>query len=130
VSPLAIIVIVVVVLLVLLFVGGLIAARRHARDTEDELSASIAAADRALEAARAADRGWDPVLLEEAARQALQRERPDFRYDKLQLVLVEDRPGTEEDRAELAAVGEEGVVRVGVSRQGGAWAAQILKASR
>jgi type II secretory pathway pseudopilin PulG len=128
VSPLAIIVIVVVVLLVLLFAGGLVAARRHARATEDELTASIAAADRALEAARAADRGWDPVLLEEAARQVLQRDRPEFRYDKLQLVLVEDRPGTEEDRAELAAVGDEGVVRVGVSRHGGDWAAEILNA--
>ena len=127
-SPLAIVVIVLVVLLVLLFVGGLVGARRHASANEGELTARIGAADRALEAARAVDRGWDPVLLEEAARQVLQRDRPDFRYDKLQLVLVDDRPGIEEDRAELAAVGEEGVVRVGVSRRGGAWAAEILAA--
>jgi type II secretory pathway pseudopilin PulG len=128
VSPLAIVVIVIVVLLVLLFVGGLVGARRHASANEGELTARIAAADRALEAARAADRGWDPVLLEEAARQVLQRDRPDFRYDKLHLVLVEDRPGTEEDRAELAAVGDEGVLRVGVSRHDGAWVAEILAA--
>lgn len=123
-SPLAIIVIVVLVLLILFFVGGVIGARRRADQTEDELDARIAAADRALEAARAADRGWDPILLEEAARTALDRERPDFHYDKLHLVLVDDRPGTDEDRCEMAAVGDEGVVRVSVTRRGGSWVAE------
>ena len=123
-SPVAIIVIVFLVLLVLLFVGGLLAARRRAERTADELDSRIAAADRALEAARAADRGWDPVLLEEAARVALERERPDFHYDKLHLVLVDDRPGTEQDRAEMAAVGDEGVLRVLVARRGDSWVAE------
>src|SRR3954470_11539395 len=123
-SLVAIIVIVVLVLLVLLFVGGLIAARRHADATEGHLHERIAAADQALEAARAADRGWDPILLEEAARTALERERPDFRYDKLHLVLVDDRPGTDEDRAELAAVGDEGAVRIAVIRRGDQWQAE------
>jgi hypothetical protein len=123
-SPVAIIVIVLLVLLVLLFVGGLLGARRRAEHTADELDSRIAAADRALEAARAADRGWDPVLLEEAARVALERERPDFHYDKLHLVLVDDRPGTEHDRAEMAAVGDEGVLRVLVTRRGDSWVAE------
>src|SRR3954454_8094507 len=82
-SPLAIVAIVILALLALLFVGGLLCARRHAAATSEELTARIAAADRALEASRAADRGWDPILLEEAARVALDRERPDFRCDKL-----------------------------------------------
>jgi hypothetical protein len=120
-SPLAIIVIVFFVLVVVFFVGGLIIARRRAEATEPRLNERIAAADRALEAARAADRGWDPILLEEAARVALDRERPDFRYDKLHLVLVDDRPGTGEDRAEMAAVGDEGVVHVSVARRGETW---------
>src|SRR3954447_2843319 len=123
-SPVAIIVIVLLVLLVLLFVGGLIGARRHADATSGRLHERISAADRALEAARAADRGWDPILLEEAARTALDRERPDFHYDKLHLVLVDDRPGTDEDRCEMAAVGDEGVVRVSVTRRGGSWVAE------
>jgi hypothetical protein len=125
-SPLAIIVIVLLVLLVVLFIGGYIAARRHAEATAGQLRERIAAADRALEAARAADRGWDPVLLEEAARVALDRERPDFRYDKLHLVLVDDRPGTGEDRAELAAVSDEGVVRVKVARRADGWVAESV----
>jgi len=123
-SPVAIVVIVLLVLLVVLFLGGLIGARRRADETADELDSRIAAADRALEAARAADRGWDPILLEEAARVALDRERPDFRYDKLHLVLVDDRPGTDQDRAEMAAVGDAGVVRVSVARRGDNWVAE------
>jgi hypothetical protein len=126
-SLLAIVAIVVLALAVLFFIGGLIAARRHADATEADLRARVAAADRALEAARAADRGWDPVLLEEAARVALERERPDFHYDRLQLVLVDDRPGTDEDRAELAAVAEDRVVRVGVTRRGGTWVADSVR---
>src|SRR3954453_13697015 len=122
-SPLAIVAIVLLALLVLFFVGGLIAARRHAEATDERLGERIGAADRALEAARAADRGWDPVLLEEAARVALERERPDFHYDKLHLVLVDDRPGTDEDRAELAATAEGQVVRVAVTRRGDQWVA-------
>jgi hypothetical protein len=125
-SPLAIIVIVLVVLLVVFFAGGLIAARRRAEATDARLSERIAAADRALEAARAADRGWDAVLLEEAARVALDRERPDFRYHQLHLVLVDDQPGTDADRAEMAAVGEDGVVRVKVARHGESWVAESL----
>jgi hypothetical protein len=125
-SPLAIVAIVLVVALVLLFAGGLVAAGRRTRAAEKRLNERIAAADRALEAARAADRGWDPMLLEEAARAALQRERPDFHYDKLHLVLVDDHPGKDEDRAELAAVGDAGVIRVRVARRGDTWVGESL----
>src|SRR3954468_11367943 len=123
-SLLAIIAIVLIVLLVIFFVGGLLGARRHAEANDERLGERIAAADRALEAARAADRGWDPILLEEAARTALERDRPDFHYDKLHLVLVDDRPGTDEDRAELAAIGDDGVIRVAVARRGESWVAE------
>ena len=123
-SLLAIVIVVVAVLAIVFFVGGLIAVRRRARENAGELGARIAAADQALEAARAADRGWDPALLQEAARAGLQRERPDFRYDNLHLVLVDDRPGTDEDRAEMAAVGADGVVHVTVARRGESWVAE------
>jgi type II secretory pathway pseudopilin PulG len=123
-SPLAIVIVVVAVLAILFFIGGLVAVRRRAREHAGVLDAKIRAADQALEAARAADRGWDPILLEEAARLALERERPDFRYDRLHLVLVDDRPGTEADRAEMAAVGSDGVVHVRVARRGDNWVAE------
>ena len=120
-SLVAIIVIVVLAIAVIFFIGGLVVVRRRRRENAGELEAHIRAADQALEAARAADRGWDPVLMQEAARSALERERPDFRYDNLHLVRVDDRPGTEEDRAEMAAVGGGEVVRVSVARRGGNW---------
>jgi hypothetical protein len=126
-SPVAIVAIVLAVILVLFFVGGLIAARRRTEANADALREHIAAADQALEAARAADRGWDPILLEEAARVALERDRPDFRYDKLHLVLVDDRPGIEEDRAEMAAVSSDGIVRVAVARRADGWVADSVR---
>jgi type II secretory pathway pseudopilin PulG len=125
-SALAIVVLVLVAILVVLFIGGLIVARRHAAATEDRMTERIAAADQALEAARAADRGWDPLVLEEAARVALQEALPDFHYDRLQLVLVDDRPGTDHDRAEMIAASGTGLVRIAVTRHGNAWAAKIV----
>ena len=125
-STIAIIALVLLGLLALLFVGGVLAVRRHARETSGELLAKIQAADRALESARAADRGWDRVLLDEAARSAIDAERPGFRYDALHLVLVEDRPGIDEDRAQMAAVGGDGEVRVLLTRRGGAWVADSV----
>ena len=73
-SLLAIIAIVLGVLIVVFFIGGLIVVRRRTRANDGALREHITAADRALEAARAADRGWDVVRLEEAARRALERE--------------------------------------------------------
>ncbi|HEX6714102.1 MAG TPA: hypothetical protein VF066_11975 [Thermoleophilaceae bacterium] len=125
-SPLAIIAIVLAVLLILFFVGGLIGARRRAQEHEERLHERVAAADRALEAARAADRGWDPVVMEDAARIALEQAAPDFRYDALHLVRVDDRPGTDEDRAEFVASGADAVLRVAVFRRGEQWLAEVL----
>jgi hypothetical protein len=126
VSTLGIIVLVLIVLLILLFVGGLVAVRRHARAREGDLRRKIMAADRALEAARAADRGWDPVLMEEAARKALELAAPGWQYDALHVVLVDDRPGTDADRAEMVASGPDRVVRIAVTRRGDAWLGEIL----
>ena len=109
-STVAIVLLVLLALLVVLFVGGVIAARRHANATSGRLLLKIQAADRALEAARA----------------AIELERPGFRYDALHLVLVEDRPGTEEDRAQIAAVGDDGELRVVLSRHGDAWVAKSV----
>src|SRR3954464_6768539 len=97
-SLLAIIAIVLGVLVVVCFIGGLIVVRRRSQANAGQRHDHIQAADRALEAARAVDRGWDVVRLEEACRRALERDHPDFRYDSLNPVLVDDRPGTEEDR--------------------------------
>jgi hypothetical protein len=119
-SVVLIIVIVVVVLAAVLFIGGLVYSRRRLNDPD--LERHIRGADRALEQARANDRGWDRALLEEAARRTLAAERPEFGVNQLHLVLVDDRPGVEEDRAHMLAMGEDGEARVVLTRdQDGQW---------
>jgi cell division protein FtsL len=125
-SVLAIVLIALGAVLLLLFIGGLTAASRRADEREGDRVQSLAEADRALEEARAADKGWERVLLEEAARKILAEERPDWRYDRLDLVLVDDRPGVAEDRAHFLAAGTDSEVRIVLTRQDGGWTADIV----
>jgi type II secretory pathway pseudopilin PulG len=125
-SAVAIVLIVLGALLLLLFVGGLAAAARRAREREGERVQSLAEADRALEQARAADKGWERVLLEEAARKILAQERPGWQYDRLDLVLVDDRPGVTEDRAHFLATAPDDEVRIVLTRLDGGWIAKLV----
>ena len=122
----AIIVIVIAAILLLLFVGGLVAARRRADDPRSE--ERIRAADRALEQARASDRGWDRERMAGACAQAISEQRPDHDWDAIDLVLVDDRPGVTDDRAHLVASGPRGDVRVILARrEGGEWFAEQVE---
>src|SRR3954468_5829001 len=100
-SALAIVLIVFAALTLVFLIGGIVIARRRVEspDWDDH----IRRADQALEQARAADRGWDRELIHAAARSALGDHRPGFEPDSMDLVLVDDRPGVEEDRAHLIA---------------------------
>jgi hypothetical protein len=124
-SILAIILIAVGVLLAVLLALGFLGARTRDRRRAGTWAQHVAEADSALEQARAADRGWDRGLMEAAVRGALERSRPGWTYDDLHLVLVDDRPGTEEDRAHFVAVGDGGEeARVVLERQGDQWSAE------
>jgi hypothetical protein len=126
-SILAIILIVVAVVVLLVLAGGLVAARRrHRAELESgTFERSLAEADQALEQARAADRGWDRQVLEEAARQAVAEARPGGEY-RLHLVLVDDRPGVTEDRAQFLAVGDDRV-KVTLARRDEGWVAERVE---
>jgi hypothetical protein len=125
-SVLAIVLVVIGAVLLVFFVGGLIGARRRANRPGTE--AAIAAADRALEQARATDRGWDRELLEQVARGALEAERPGSAWDTVDLVLVDDRPGVADDVAHLVAAGPAGQARVVLARrEGGDWYSQSVE---
>jgi type II secretory pathway pseudopilin PulG len=126
-SALAIVLIVIGALVLLLLLGGLAASRRRARRLGSQRDRAIAAADRQLEEARAADRGWDRALLTAAADAAVAEARPDFSYERLDLVLVDDRPGVSEDRAHLVASGSQGQVRVVLARRDGEWIAERVE---
>ena len=125
-SALAIVLIVVGGVILLLLIGGAVVARRRASD--GDYAQHVAAADQALEAARAADRGWDRAMLEQTARSALESQRPGWAYSDLHLVLVDDRPGVVDDRAHLVAVGTDGEARLVLTRvAGGEWVVERVE---
>ena len=125
-SALAIVLIVLGALTLILVVGGLIVARR--RTERPEWDEHIRHADQALEQARAADRGWDRELIHAAARSALGEHRPEFEPHSLDLVLVDDRPGVEEDRAHLIAARPGETIRVVLARDAsGAWGVERVE---
>jgi hypothetical protein len=120
VSVLAIVLIVIAAVLAVFVLGGLVVARR--RRNRPGFEQHIAQADQALERARAEDKGWDRELLQEAARRALASLRPGAEASSLHLVLVDDRPGVEEDRAHFVADVPEGRVQLVLARAAdGSW---------
>src|SRR5436853_2208724 len=125
-SALAIVLIVFAAIILVFLAGGLIAARRRAdRPGWEE---HIRRADQMLEQARAADRGWDRELIHAAARTALGQHRPGFEAASLDLILVDDRPGVEEDRAHLIAAGRGETVRVVLARDAsGEWGVERVE---
>ncbi len=110
--------------MVLLLVGGLLGARRRDRLQEPDYARHLAEADQALEQARASDRGWDRANMEAVARTALEVAHPGGVFERLELVLVDDRPGVSEDRAHFEAVTGDGRVRVVVARGERGWFAE------
>jgi len=127
VSTLATVLIVVAVVFLLFFLGGVLAVRARDRKFAGVYSEHVAAADHALEAARAADRGWDRDVMIAAAAAALEERRPGWAYENLHLVLVDDRPGVDEDRARFVAMAGNDEVHVAIRRAGGSWVLDDVK---
>ena len=126
-STLEIVLIVFCSLVVLFFIGGLLGALSRDRRRAGSYAEHVAAADAALEQARAADLGWDREVMETAAREALEGSRPGWSYEELHLVLVDDRPGVAEDRAQFVAVAGDDEARIFLGRQGERWAAERVE---
>jgi hypothetical protein len=128
ISTLAIVLIIVGVLIAIALVLGILGIRARNRRQADTWAKHVAAADSALEQARATDRGWDREVMSGVARGALDQQRPGWGYKNLHLVLVDDQPGVEEDRAHYVAVGEEGEeARVIIGRKQGGWEAESVE---
>jgi hypothetical protein len=126
-SVLAIVLIAVGVVVLLVLAGGVLAVRRRSRVQADSYADNVAAADQALEQARAEDKGWDRELMEEAVRKAVSEARPGWTYEKLHLVLVDDLPGIAEDRAQFVAVGGGDEVRIALARRDEGWFAERVE---
>jgi hypothetical protein len=126
-STLAIVLIVIAAIVLVALILGFLGARARDRRQAGTWEAHVRAADAALAHAAASDRGWQREVMEDAARAALSESRPDWAYGHLHLVLVDDRPGIEEDRAHFVAVAEGGdEARVTVARQGDRWVAESV----
>lgn len=126
-STLGIVLVVIGVLAVLFLIGGLFAIRTRERRFGGSWREHVAEADGALESARALDKGWHRDTMEEAARSALGESRPGVVWETLHLVLVDDRPGKDEDRAHFMAVGPSGEARVILARDGDRWVAERVE---
>jgi hypothetical protein len=122
-STLAVILIVAAIVVISLLVAATFAVRKRLEQAQPEYAKHLAAADHALEAARASDRGWDRAVMEDVARAALNEQRPGWDFRSLDLVLVDDRPGVDEDRAQFEASDGDQRVLVVLSRGEAGWTA-------
>ena len=126
-SILAIVLIAIGAVVLVLLLLGFLGARARDRKQAGSWEAHVRSADAALAQAAASDRGWQRDVMENAARSALSESRPDWTYGDLHLILVDDKPGVEEDRAHFVAVAEGGdEARVVLSRQGDRWVADSI----
>jgi hypothetical protein len=123
VSTLAIVILVLAVVLLLFLVGGLLGARRRDIEHAPVYHQHLREADHALEQARATDRGWDREVMEGVVRAALATSHPGKTIDRLDLVLVDDRPGVHQDRARFEAQTGGRLVPVVLSRSEAGWSA-------
>ena len=127
-STLAIVLIVLGVIVLVALILGFLGARARDRKQAGTWEEHVRAADAALAQAAASDRGWHRESMETAARSALSESRPGFTPDDLHLVLVDDRPGIDEDRAHFVAIAEGGdEAHVILARQGDRWVAESVE---
>jgi uncharacterized Ntn-hydrolase superfamily protein len=117
------------IVLAVLIVGGAIARRAQLARTRPAFDSSLDRVNRDLAAAAAEDRGWDRDTLESAARRVFAEQRGGD-PERLVLVEVRDRPGTEEDQAVFRAEHGGSAHRLTLGRRGGDWVHERLDAER
>jgi hypothetical protein len=129
---LVVVLVVLGVLLLVAILGGAATSRRH-RVGAAAFEQSLAAVDRELAAAVAADRGWERGALEAIARGQFSERRPAATIAQLELVQVVDEPGTDQDLAVFRVVTSTppgGACRLTLGRRDGAWYAAALEDER
>jgi hypothetical protein len=112
---------VLVIVVSVLMAGGYVAMSRRTGSREDELLEQLRQVERELAKAHAADKGWDPALVEAAARAAAEQRFGRSSVTSLQLVQVVDKPGTDADQAVFRVHTADGEHTVTLGRSGGVW---------
>ncbi len=120
-NTLTIILIVLAVLVLVLGIGGYIAMSRRTQAREGTLLDQLRQAERELAKAHAADKGWDPAIVEAAARDAAQQRFGATDVRSLQLVQVIDKPGTDADQAVFRVETAGGEQSLTLGRRQGVW---------
>jgi hypothetical protein len=126
---LVVVLVVLGVLLLLAILGGAMASRRNALGAI-AFEQSLAAVDRQLAAAVAADHGWERGALEASARSAFEEQRPEAAIARLELVQIVDEPGTDQDLAVFSVDADGSTSRLTLGRRDGAWYAAALEDDR
>ena len=113
--------IIVLAVLALLAIGGFFARRRQMQRTEGVFRERLERANRDLADAHAADKGWEPTVVEGAARR-LYTEFRGSEPTELELWQVIDRPGTDDDKVVFQADG----ALLTLARRDGEWVFESL----
>lgn len=114
---LTIVIVVVVLLIAVLAIGGYVAQGRRNAAEDAELRQRAQLADQHLAQAHAQDKGWERTNLEAAAHAAYAERHQGRAPERLMLIQVVDKPGTDEDEAVFDADGE----RLVLGRRDGEW---------
>ncbi|MEA2125051.1 MAG: hypothetical protein QOI80_1833 [Solirubrobacteraceae bacterium] len=125
-TTLEIVVIAVVAVFALLALGGVAANRRRREAGAAAFTSEIERANRDLAAAHAADNGWEPARVGEAARTAFTAQHPNETIESLELVQVIDPPGTDDDKAVFRIHAAGGEHRLTLGRAGENWFLETL----
>jgi hypothetical protein len=116
-----IVVLAVLAALALLALGGALANARRRRALAERFGADIRAADRALAAAHAEDKGWDRDRLHQAARREFEQAKPGTPIRDMALVQVRDLPGKEQDEAVFRIDAGDGETTLTLGREDDGW---------
>ena len=125
-DTLEIVVIAVVAVFALLALAGAAGLRRRREAGADAFAREIEQANRDLAAAHAADNGWEPGRVTEAARAAFTQERPGVTVSGIELVQVIDPPGTDDDKALFVVRTADGEHHLTLGRAGDDWHLEAL----
>lgn len=108
-------------LVAVLAVGGALANKKRTQAREADFVTQLESVDRALAAARAEDKGWEPNVVLTAARRLFERQQPGTEIRSINLVQVLDRPGTDQDEAVFTILTDDREIHLTLGRQEGEW---------
>ena len=120
-TVLEIVIVVLFLLVVVLGTCGYILMTRRTQSRDHTLVEQLDKAERALAKAHAADKGWDPTVLQAAARAVAEQRFGASAVTDLKLVQVIDKPGTDADQAVFHVQTADGEHPITLGRTAGVW---------